>query len=762
MESRFGHDFSRVRVHTDATAAASARALDAPAYTIGEAIVFAAGEFAPATGEGRRLLAHELAHVVQQQRGAAGGGSDEPHAERSADAAEQAISAGNRVPDPGATPVRLARKPRREHGKVIDREQALRLLLPVASFSAAQDTSQGAMNVIREVLFGPRTEENAAERWLKLEAACSLLTTQDAAAVRRVLTQPASPAQKQLRDAFHGLTHVVQDAVLKVLDARISAPPPQEPPSLSELPDSVTELMLSIKRLPATYRDQDVANWVARSLREFDWQRVDVQQPVLAALAETRPRAFRAVSLWLAQGEKKVREAAEAKRAEEQQQFERDLELSKRSPGFVHMAFGPAHTMHTYRDLSWQIKNPALKFQSQFGTSAARQAGTNQLAVMGIAAGTIDLLYAAAIVAPALAEAAPTLAGLAARSGAGLVRVVGNELSLASGALRWAGERALLFYLHNPILVNEIGLLTTELVLSVEGDVPGLLKACSEDPAQAAMIFMQVWILHANVRTPSGKNYDATFEVQPLPPGSQQGNSLKFKTTNVTTTPMAEPAPTPKAPMGFQPPGGSTQTATPTPGVKQRIGFRPPGTDAPLPPQPPPDVYTPSPPVAGFARPRQPAPDPVPATGPPVVAQIPKAKVVQRDQPTYGSVTPSVTGQRRDTPVQATAQKPPPGGAGEPEPTVPAQQPKQPVTTEPEIAVPTRKREVRRFPGGGKPDIAVIGVAGDGSVSIVTANREDVKAKTGTGTHVAAANSAEGFGPITEGARRYRAYYGPY
>jgi hypothetical protein len=110
------------------------------------------------------------------------------------------------------------------------------------------------------------------------------------------------------------LTHVVQDAVLKVLDARISAPPPQEPPSLSELADSVPELVSGIKRLPATYRDQDVATWVARSLREFDWQRVDVQQPVLAALAETRPRAFRAVSLWLTQGEKKVREAAEAKR----------------------------------------------------------------------------------------------------------------------------------------------------------------------------------------------------------------------------------------------------------------------------------------------------------------------------------------------------------------------------------------------------------------------------------------------------------------
>jgi hypothetical protein len=66
MEARFGYDFSRVRVHTDATAAESARAVQALAYTVGEDIVFGAGRYAPATGAGQRLLAHELTHVVQQ------------------------------------------------------------------------------------------------------------------------------------------------------------------------------------------------------------------------------------------------------------------------------------------------------------------------------------------------------------------------------------------------------------------------------------------------------------------------------------------------------------------------------------------------------------------------------------------------------------------------------------------------------------------------------------------------------------------------
>jgi hypothetical protein len=71
MESRFGVDFSQVRVHTDASAAASARSVDALAYTVGSDVVFGAGQYAPHTREGRRLLAHELTHVVQQSAPAA-------------------------------------------------------------------------------------------------------------------------------------------------------------------------------------------------------------------------------------------------------------------------------------------------------------------------------------------------------------------------------------------------------------------------------------------------------------------------------------------------------------------------------------------------------------------------------------------------------------------------------------------------------------------------------------------------------------------
>ncbi len=70
MESSFGYDFSHVRIHTDSMAAASADAVRARAYTVGQSIVFASGEYAPDTSRGRGLLAHELTHVVQQGFGA--------------------------------------------------------------------------------------------------------------------------------------------------------------------------------------------------------------------------------------------------------------------------------------------------------------------------------------------------------------------------------------------------------------------------------------------------------------------------------------------------------------------------------------------------------------------------------------------------------------------------------------------------------------------------------------------------------------------
>jgi hypothetical protein len=78
FESRFGHDFSHVRIHADSEAAASARSINAEAYTFGSDVVFADGRFAPATQEGMHLISHELTHVIQQTRSPATPSTDHP------------------------------------------------------------------------------------------------------------------------------------------------------------------------------------------------------------------------------------------------------------------------------------------------------------------------------------------------------------------------------------------------------------------------------------------------------------------------------------------------------------------------------------------------------------------------------------------------------------------------------------------------------------------------------------------------------------
>ncbi|HEY2290598.1 MAG TPA: DUF4157 domain-containing protein [Thermoanaerobaculia bacterium] len=117
MESRFGHDFSRVRVHDDARAAESARTVGALAYTVGRDVVFNAGQYAPRTDGGRRLLAHELTHVIQQGPSATTDGSDlavsppDHPAERAADSAADAALAGSTPVVGTGTSSQVQRKP---------------------------------------------------------------------------------------------------------------------------------------------------------------------------------------------------------------------------------------------------------------------------------------------------------------------------------------------------------------------------------------------------------------------------------------------------------------------------------------------------------------------------------------------------------------------------------------------------------------------------------------------------------------------------
>jgi hypothetical protein len=116
MQPRFGHDFGRVRVHIDSRAAESTRAINAAAYTVGQDVVFGAGQYAPRTSGGQKLIAHELAHTIQQGAHAQAhqhtleATSPSDAAEQEAASASEAVTRGHLAVATPGKPMRLARQ----------------------------------------------------------------------------------------------------------------------------------------------------------------------------------------------------------------------------------------------------------------------------------------------------------------------------------------------------------------------------------------------------------------------------------------------------------------------------------------------------------------------------------------------------------------------------------------------------------------------------------------------------------------------------
>jgi hypothetical protein len=127
MESRFGHDFTSVRVHADSAASSSATRMDAAAYTIGDHIAFRSSLYSPGTPTGQRLIAHELAHVVQQRgRGTASPSSSAGPHEIAAEQAAATVAGGGRVSHAlSATAVGVARQMYPPHARGYVGEQGM-------------------------------------------------------------------------------------------------------------------------------------------------------------------------------------------------------------------------------------------------------------------------------------------------------------------------------------------------------------------------------------------------------------------------------------------------------------------------------------------------------------------------------------------------------------------------------------------------------------------------------------------------------------
>src|SRR5215212_9619964 len=216
MELRFGHNFAQVRVHTDARAAEATRQLDSLAFTSGQDIFFGAGSYRPDSQPGRRLLAHELAHTLQQraaqsperppiiQRSLAVSQPNEP-LEREAAAAAERVAAGQKIP-PGV----ISLVPTPATGLIARQVATLAAPNPAARASEAEELVE---NLVRSLLrtlradpedrlgrirrrlarLAPSTRETALER---LEATGS---PEQWAQLTRVLAKPL-PAESEAQE----------------------------------------------------------------------------------------------------------------------------------------------------------------------------------------------------------------------------------------------------------------------------------------------------------------------------------------------------------------------------------------------------------------------------------------------------------------------------------------------------------------------------------------------------------------------------------
>ena len=129
FEPRFGHDFGNVRVHTDEKAAASARSVDAEAYTVGNNIVFGEGRYAPTGIAGRELIAHEMTHAVQQMP------------DRAIQATQSGVESTSNITL--SSPTFLARRPAEETGRPTNLDFQDEIQEAIATFESIENVAPG-------------------------------------------------------------------------------------------------------------------------------------------------------------------------------------------------------------------------------------------------------------------------------------------------------------------------------------------------------------------------------------------------------------------------------------------------------------------------------------------------------------------------------------------------------------------------------------------------------------------------------------------
>jgi hypothetical protein len=211
MEQRFGYDFSRVRVHSGDAAERSVREVNAVAYTVGHNMVFGAGRFQPASHEGRRLIAHELTHVVQQSA------SDARHVGQdhgagdsfaSSQAPHEGASGRQPVTVNGAARVYLARAPEPGVASGVAEGQG-RTEKMKRAFTPRSGDADTALIEVMEIIESIRPSESASGLYsLVRDGEVITITTAEYDKIR-------ASAQKTLRDGLRKVRQKAEDARLQ-------------------------------------------------------------------------------------------------------------------------------------------------------------------------------------------------------------------------------------------------------------------------------------------------------------------------------------------------------------------------------------------------------------------------------------------------------------------------------------------------------------------------------------------------------------------
>ncbi len=476
MESRLGRDFSGVRVHSNAQAGERADALGARAFTVGHDVVLGPGRYAPETGEGRRLLAHELTHVAQQT--AATGPRSAPSAAES-----EAVRAGVRVAGGGIAAVQGSVPIGVQRDELSEEEKRHRKPCPTCH-DRNPDTTSRKPPAFDWKSFDPS--------WLK--------------------TGP-SPVQEPPGDPLAHRPSATKNPV----DWRWEQPASVKPVCHGDCHGDTQRSALTKPKPSITVADMEaIARHKETPIRTPFEERVRGKNADLTSYRPIyHPETDEIIGYSYVTGGRTLIVDIE-------QTFVWSEEIPITSDLLSPVDLIPFGVIGSLGAKAATISGRLLaKGAAKFIAKEAIQVGGEDVAKVGGEA--ILKAGADAATKKAAGGATEALGELSLKTGAGEAGrvtsgVVGTQVAIVKQAATNAYASAFVFYVKHAHQINFIGTYTVGTILSVEGDIPGLLRSMADHPDQAAFMLLEVYLFHEEARMADGSVGRISYRGQILPP----------------------------------------------------------------------------------------------------------------------------------------------------------------------------------------------------------------------------------------------------